>query len=165
MTRALLTLLCVVLGASLLAADDTPAAWAPEHRSLANAISNATVYSAIGLDVYHDLKTSDRKWRTAGCDALKYGLVELTVNGLKRIVKKERPDGTDHLSFPSGHTANAFAAVNGWKFGVNIPLAEATAYFRTAANKHDLWDVLGGAAIGSSFNWGVGKIPACRDAF
>lgn len=151
-----------VLCSAPLGAADTPTAWVPEHRPLAEALSNATVYSNIGLNLFHDVKTSNHKWRTAGCEALKYGSVELAVNLLKKAVGKERPDHSDNRSWPSGHTANAFAAVSGWKFGISIPLAEATAYFRTAANKHDLVDVLSGAAIGGGLNFAMSKIPACR---
>lgn len=163
MTKTLIGLLGVVLSISTLAAEDTPTAWSVEKRPLANALSNVTVYTNIGLDVYHDLKTSDHKWQTAGCEALTYGSVELAVNLLKRIVHKERPDRSDNLSWPSAHTAMATAAVSGWKFGVSIPLAAATGYFRTAADKHDWVDVLSGAAIGGGIRWGVGRIPACQE--
>ncbi len=75
---------------------------------------------------------------------------------LKYAIHKRRPDGSDDHSFPSMHTATAFADAAflqrrfGWKIG--IP-AYALAYYvgwgRTFAKKHDWWDVCVGAAIGA----------------
>jgi membrane-associated phospholipid phosphatase len=160
---AALALILLMVGVPLWAAD-TPTAWSPAERPIANALSNATLYTTIGIDVVHDLWSAPpgHRWRAAGCDALTYGLVELAVTGVKHLVAKERPDGSDRLAFPSGHTAMAFASISGWKFGISIPLAQATAYFRTAADKHDLYDVLGGAALGSTLNFAVSRIPACQ---
>ena len=38
-----------------------------------------------------------------------YAIMATTVLGLKSIVHEERPDGSSNNSFPSGHTATAFA--------------------------------------------------------
>lgn len=76
---------------------------------------------------------------------------------LKYSIKKERPDGSNHHSFPSYHTAASFQGAAflqrryGWKFGA--PAYAITAYVgwgRVYAKKHDIWDVLGGAAIGAA---------------
>ena len=74
---------------------------------------------------------------------------------LKRIVLKPRPDGTDNYSFPSGHTTSAFSGAAfiqrryGWNYGIPAyALASFVGYSRINANKHDGWDVLGGAVIG-----------------
>lgn len=76
---------------------------------------------------------------------------------LKYSIKKERPDGSNHRSFPSYHTAASLQGAAflqrryGWKFG--IPAYAITAYVgwgRVYAKKHDIWDVLGGAAIGAA---------------
>lgn len=77
--------------------------------------------------------------------------------GLKYLVKKKRPDGSDNHSFPSGHSALAFADASfvmrryGWKFGVPMyAVAGYVAWGRTYAKKHDFWDVLTGAGIGTA---------------
>lgn len=77
--------------------------------------------------------------------------------GLKYLVKKKRPDGSDNHSFPSGHTSLAFTDASfimrryGWKFGVPAyALAGYVAWGRCYAKKHDFWDVAAGAAIGSA---------------
>jgi membrane-associated phospholipid phosphatase len=79
---------------------------------------------------------------------------------LKETVHKERPDGSNDQSFPSGHAAGAFQAASfvqrryddipAWPGYV---LATYTGWTRVEAKKHFTSDVLAGAAlgIGSSF--------------
>lgn len=75
-------------------------------------------------------------------------------HGLKLIVDKDRPDGSDNNSFPSGHTAAAFQGAGfiqkryGWRYGLPAyALASFVGYSRVYAKKHYLEDVLAGAAI------------------
>jgi len=82
-------------------------------------------------------------------------LTEALTVGLKYTIKKERPDHSDNLSFPSGHTSTTFHSASfihrRYGFKYSIPayiLAGFTAYSRLDANKHDRWDLLGGAVIG-----------------
>lgn len=77
--------------------------------------------------------------------------------GLKYLVKKKRPDGSDNHSFPSGHSSLAFTDASfvmrryGWKFGVPAyAMAGYVAWGRCYAKKHDFWDVAAGAAIGTA---------------
>ncbi|MBQ2787355.1 MAG: phosphatase PAP2 family protein [Bacteroidaceae bacterium] len=74
---------------------------------------------------------------------------------LKYCVDKRRPDGSDNMSFPSNHAGVAFAGAAflqrryGWKWGA--PAYTVAAYVgwgRIYAKRHDVWDVLAGAAIG-----------------
>ena len=74
---------------------------------------------------------------------------------LKYTVKKERPDGSDAHSFPSNHTGFSFAGATflqkryGWKWGLPAYLVSGyVAWGRVYAKRHDVWDVLAGAAIG-----------------
>lgn len=78
-----------------------------------------------------------------------------TTYALKYTVDKERPDGSDNQSFPSGHTSLAFqgASFIHKRYGLeySIPAyvgAGFVAYSRVEADKHDLTDVLAGAALG-----------------
>ena len=75
--------------------------------------------------------------------------------GLKSIINKERPDGSNSNSFPSGHTSLTFQSASfiqrryGWKYGIPAYLLSSfTGYSRLNADKHDIVDILAGAAIG-----------------
>ncbi|MBQ8337174.1 MAG: phosphatase PAP2 family protein [Bacteroidaceae bacterium] len=74
---------------------------------------------------------------------------------LKYSVKKSRPDGSGFDAFPSNHNNFAFAGATflmrryGWKWGVPAYIVGGyVAWGRIYAGKHDIWDVLAGAAIG-----------------
>ena len=87
-----------------------------------------------------------------------YLLMTGTVIGLKSLTKVERPDSSGFNSFPSGHTATAFAGaeflwqeykdVSVW-YGISgYIVATGTGFFRIYNNKHWLTDVAAGAGIG-----------------
>lgn len=92
-----------------------------------------------------------------GMDLLRAQMVtELLVEPIKFATHRERPDLSNHQSFPSGHAAITFAAATvierhlGWK---NAVLAYAIASYVAASrlhdNRHYLSDVVFGAAVGS----------------
>ncbi|SHH77726.1 phosphatase PAP2 family protein [Flavobacterium defluvii] len=82
----------------------------------------------------------------------------VTVFGLKSITNVERPDGTSNDSFPSGHTAIAFAGAeflyqeykdkSVWYGIAGYAVAAGTGIFRMYNNRHWLTDVAAGAGIG-----------------
>jgi hypothetical protein len=78
----------------------------------------------------------------------------LTV-ALKYPVGRERPDGSNTLSFPSGHSADTFAVATAierhlnWRFSVPAYVfASYVAVSRLPANRHWLSDVVFGSAVG-----------------
>jgi membrane-associated phospholipid phosphatase len=87
---------------------------------------------------------------------IKTGVVSrVAVEGLKFAVDKDRPDSSGNDSFPSGHTADSFAAATfiqqryGWKWGVPAYIAATfVGYSRVESDKHFIEDVIAGAAIG-----------------
>ncbi len=90
--------------------------------------------------------------------ATSYLIMGTTTSGLKKLTKIERPDGSGFNSFPSGHTATAFAGaeflwqeykdVSIW-YGISgYVVATGTGFFRIYNNKHWLTDVAAGAGIG-----------------
>jgi membrane-associated phospholipid phosphatase len=75
--------------------------------------------------------------------------------GLKYSIKKQRPNGENNRSFPSGHTSTSFqsAAFLHRRYGLKaaIPLylgASYVAYNRVDSKNHYTEDVLAGALIG-----------------
>lgn len=102
---------------------------------------------------------------------LSQGLVQV----VKHTVRRERPDGSNSGSFPSGHAASAFATAGvlqrhyGWKVGAPAyAIGSYVSLARMAWNRHHATDVVMGAAFGiasartvtmsvagSNFNMGV----------
>lgn len=90
-----------------------------------------------------------------GSDLIRAGaLAQAVTQGIKITARRTRPDGTS-LSFPSGHTASAFASATvlerhyGWKAGVPAyALASYIGASRLSENRHYLSDVIFGATIG-----------------
>ncbi len=100
----------------------------------------------------------------------------MIVNGaytslLKHTVKRDRPDGSDSLSFPSGHTSTAFslASVADHHYGrkVGIPmyaLAVGIGLSRIEQDRHHLSDVIAGATIGFIAGRTVARLDGERPA-
>jgi membrane-associated phospholipid phosphatase len=84
----------------------------------------------------------------------------ITAHTIKFSASRVRPDGTDSLSFPSGHTTAAYSGAefirirygNGWGIPAHIGAA-FVGYSRIRANKHFADDVLAGASNGLMWNW------------
>lgn len=96
------------------------------------------------------------KMMTAGASA---SVIQFcTTHAIKRIAKEERPDGSRHNSFPSGHTATAFMAatmlhkeyghISPWISIGGYTVATTTGVMRMVNNRHWMSDVLAGAGIG-----------------
>jgi membrane-associated phospholipid phosphatase len=86
------------------------------------------------------------------------GLANAVVMPVKRWTAERRPDSSDGLSFPSGHTATAFVSaeflrqeykdVSPWIGAAGYGVAILTGYLRMYNNKHWFSDVAAGAGIG-----------------
>jgi membrane-associated phospholipid phosphatase len=91
-----------------------------------------------------------------GADVVRaQALSQAFVLGTKIVVQRQRPDASNSLSFPSGHTASAFATATvvqqhfGWKAGIPAyAFAGFVGASRMASGKHYLTDVLIGAGFG-----------------
>ncbi len=83
-------------------------------------------------------------------------LTEMLVEPLKYATRRERPDGSDRRSFPSGHAAVTFASATvlerhlGWRKSLlGYSIASYVAASRLHDNRHYLSDVVFGAAVGT----------------
>ncbi len=91
-------------------------------------------------------------------DVFSAALMAGVVNGLKHGVRKTRPDNSNDVSFPSGHTATAFMCatmlhheykhLSPWVSICGYTAASCTGVMRMVNNKHWLSDVMAGAGIG-----------------
>ncbi|WP_417887673.1 phosphatase PAP2 family protein [Zunongwangia sp.] len=86
-------------------------------------------------------------------------LTEAVTYGLKLGINKQRPDRSNDNSFPSGHTSTVFHSAGfihrryGFKYSIPAyALAGFTAASRIDSKKHDILDVIAGAAIGLGAN-------------
>ena len=82
-------------------------------------------------------------------------VVNTLTTGLKAVTNRQRPDGSNDLSFPSGHTSNSFMWATvvsrhyGWKKA--LPAYAFASYVgasRLKSRKHHVTDVVAGAALG-----------------
>ncbi len=114
----------------------------------------ATVFTLKAAGV--DSRSDWREMTTAGIISLVAS--SGTTYALKFIVKEERPDGSDRLSFPSGHSTVAFAGatmlhkeyghISPWISVAGYSTATFIAVSRVTGDHHHWHDVAAGAAIG-----------------
>jgi membrane-associated phospholipid phosphatase len=104
------------------------------------------------------------KAKGLGVEGGAFGVNALATAILKDSTDRERPNGTNNQSFPSGHASNAFAAStlsnrnldmidmpDGLRTGLqvgNILLASGVCWARVESDLHFPSDVLAGAALG-----------------
>ena len=103
----------------------------------------------IGMRPQHSF--NERFLTSLTAAVLTVGIVKTT----KSITSELRPDGSDHYSFPSGHTSIAFAGaeLSRMEYGTTggicaYTAATITAMMRMYNQKHWLGDVVAGAGVG-----------------
>ena len=98
------------------------------------------------------------------------------VSATKRLTNVIRPDSSNRLSFPSGHTAQAFISaeflrqeykdVSPWIGVAGYAVAAGTGFLRMYNNKHWLNDVIAGAGVGIlSTRLSYWLYPKLKDTF
>jgi len=127
------------------------------HTRIDNYLQYAPIALAYGLDAFGVPSRNDLLNRSI--ILAKGELIMLgSVNFLKKTTHTLRPDGTTYNSFPSGHTAQAFAAATflseeykdrlPWMPYAAYGIASSVGVLRMANNRHYVSDVLVGAGIG-----------------
>jgi membrane-associated phospholipid phosphatase len=118
---------------------------------------NAVINIASGLALYTVGRTTEnRTLRAVGSGIFRAQLVSQGITQIiKPVVHRERPDGSNYRSFPSGHSATSFATATvlqeelGWKAGLPAyAIAVWTGASRIYHHKHYVSDVVFGATIG-----------------
>lgn len=104
------------------------------------------------------LGTKGNSWHYTRQIALTEFILGVSVTGIKTWTKVLRPDGGSKNSFPSGHTAQAFASATLFSdyFAQDNPWLKAAAYLtatgvgvlRVMNNRHWVPDVIAGAGVG-----------------
>ncbi len=163
------------------------AQWSTTARDVSNALVLPLMVAPLALAIA--TSGSRQSWTMAAMYAevllLGNGLGELLngvanrtrpfVYNLDGAIPGDEKLGVDaRLSFPSGHTTNAFAAAvflssvyarlhpgssaRTWMWAGSLTLAAATGYMRYQAGKHFPTDIISGAIIGALAGWGVPKL-------
>lgn len=141
---------------------------APQLGSTGHTLGGASVMGpAVGLLFVAGRGSRDPRFRSATYDLAQATIVTQSyATALKLSIGRTRPDGSNDLSFPSGHTANAFAlaTVTSHHYGTRAGIvafgaAGLIGVSRMERNVHHLSDVLAGAALG----YAVGRTVVRED--
>jgi len=121
-------------------------------------ISNYGIFSLVSAAFVVPSTKGD--WEGMGQAAYSLASAQVLAQIGKGVIHERRPDKSDNNSFPSGHTATAFAAATtlhrryGWKTGFPAyAIATLTGAARVGARKHHWHDVITGGAIGAVSGW------------
>lgn len=122
-----------------------------------NTIGTFAFQASMGLATYgFGAVTHSTKAQAVGRDLVRAQILsQALVQAVKVTVRRPRPDGSNSMSFPSGHSASSFATAAvlqrhfGWKAGVPAyAMGVYIASARMAWNKHHVSDVVMGAGFG-----------------
>jgi len=130
----------------------------PNTRTRADDVLIFVPYLELGAVALFGVETRDDRTNTLLVIAKGEAIMLASTYAVKYISRETRPDGSDNLSFPSGHTAQAFLAASivhtelrdksQW-YGVGAyALATSVGVLRMVNDKHWQSDVVAGAGFG-----------------
>jgi membrane-associated phospholipid phosphatase len=119
-------------------------------------LGEVQIGAAIGTWAYGHWKDPHGWLAHLGLDLLRAQIVTQTITyGLKVATQRERPDGSDGFSFPSGHASTTFASATvlqrhlGLKAAIpTYAIATYVAFSRLYEDRHHVSDVVFGATVG-----------------
>ena len=125
------------------------------ERQAGDTLAVAMPVATLGVELWR------RDWTGAKEFAESLAVTVAVTEVLKRTTHVERPDGSNDMSFPSGHTAQAFSSATyvhrRYGFSDAWPLylmATYVGYTRVQSNRHSWVDVAGAAGIAAlSSRW------------
>ncbi len=133
------------------------ASWAEDVFQFGEVLGLAPTLLGASAGVYFVGRATDnKKVSHAGMDLIQAVAVsQAIVQTLKFATQRERPDGSNNLSFPSGHSSDTFAVATalerhlGWKGAIpGYIFASYVAISRLHENRHYLSDVVFGSTTG-----------------
>ncbi len=140
---------------------NTQAELQKKHPNFSTSVDNYLQFAPVAA--YYALDLSGVKGKHSLCDASLLYVTSFAIMGgstfiVKKIAGRPRPDGSGNNSFPSGHTASAFAAAEflHQEYKDRSPFiaysgfvaAAATGALRLYNNKHWFSDTVAGAGFG-----------------
>lgn len=124
-------------------------------RKTGDIVQIALPFYAIGTTIYNDDFVDGGK-----NFLISFASTQASVEILKRVVREERPNKENRLSFPSGHSAASFASASfiHKRYGFNqaiVPyiLATYVGYSRVKARKHYTHDVIAGGLLAGAISY------------
>jgi membrane-associated phospholipid phosphatase len=130
----------------------------PNYRTKLDNILIVAPYLELAAVALAGVESRDDRINTLLIIAKGEAIMLASTFAVKHLSRKERPDGSNRLSFPSGHTAQAFLAASivhtefrdksPW-YGIGAyTIATSVAALRMINNKHWQSDVVAGAGFG-----------------
>lgn len=144
--KSLIFAIAMMLIASLATAETSRFVW-KGHEHQAEVLSNVSIGVEAGMSIIHALKSNDKPkaFERLACQA---AVSIAATEVLKHTFNRTRPDGSDNLSWPSGHTSLSFSF--GWSWGSSLAFGASVGDMRMGARRHWPTDVLGGLGVGAA---------------
>ena len=148
------TRIAALLATTMMVCTPTAVASSDAERQAGDVLATAMPLGTLGVELWRG------EWTGAKQFAESFVATAVATEVLKRTTHVERPDGSDDLSFPSGHAARAFSSATyvhrRYGLGDAWPLyvmATYVGYTRVVSDRHRWADVVGAAGVSALSSW------------